>query len=426
MTSHSATPQQQNQTNGTEILSNTTSYANITANETQQKKENAIVFESIEGCTIDEYIDGLELLIDPNHIRFISKISGNRVCVYLSNRNYVDQLKDQSFEAKGEQLRIRPLIERNKRVVVSNVYPDVPHEIIIRELKVKGITPVSAMSYVRAGLTKPGRSHIGSFRRQIYVKEGDEQILPEKLQIHHDGTTYWIYFTTDALNCFLCKQNGHRAKLCPTNPERNVNTETPQQEETIQSQQTTQTESVIQNNNLQLIDNSMEHQERGIKRAAPASSSSGSAAGDAAADVNKPELKKAALSNSSEVFETPKTVWKEQKENTKELDKSQYDSKVKGILEPIKCKITESQSWPLNFEKLQEFLVETRGAPDKFKITQQYTSDIDGLIKMLEHTYEQITDSHLKTRLTKLKKRLILQNFPTEKDDMYRNKRVRY
>lgn len=54
-----------------------------------------------------------------------------------------------------------------------------------------------------------------SFRRQFYIKEEDEQLLPETLQITDDNTTYWTYLSTDSASCFVCKQSGHISKSCP-------------------------------------------------------------------------------------------------------------------------------------------------------------------------------------------------------------------
>ena len=194
------------------ITQSAKTYANAMS---QPKKEQAIVMDSIEGLTIDDYIDGLETLIDTSSIQFLSKISGNRVCAFISNKTLVENTTNKTIIVKGHSINIRPLIEKNKRVVISNVCPVIPHEVLLEALKINGITPVSQMSHIRAGLNKPGRSHILSFRRQIYIKEELVHLLPETLQINFDNTTYWVYLTTDSTSCCICKQTGHIAKLCP-------------------------------------------------------------------------------------------------------------------------------------------------------------------------------------------------------------------
>ena len=104
---------------------------------------------------------------------------------------------------------------KKQRGVISNVRPSIPNNILLDALKFKGILPVSQIRDIRAGLTKSGRSHILSFRRQVYIKQEEEPLLPDSLQINHDNTDYWVYFGTDSTCCFICKKIGHIAKLCP-------------------------------------------------------------------------------------------------------------------------------------------------------------------------------------------------------------------
>ncbi|KAJ8677468.1 hypothetical protein QAD02_013255 [Eretmocerus hayati] len=197
-------------------------YANVAMLSSLPEREEAIVIDSIEGLTNDDYIDGLEKMIDVKDIRAISKISGARVCVYLSNEDLVSQLKNKVIEVKEYSLRIKPLINNNRRVVISNIHPDIPHESINEAMRKVGINIVSNVSYIRAGLTKTGRAHILSFRRQFYVKEEDECRVPESIQVSFGNSHNWCYLSTESMICFICKQNGHIAKSCPN---ANVNTD---------------------------------------------------------------------------------------------------------------------------------------------------------------------------------------------------------
>lgn len=148
-----------------------TSYSNAITS-TAPKREYAIVIDSIEGLTIDDYLDGLELLLDLTNVKYISKISGSRVCIYLNSKKHVDSLKSKQIKIKDKVLAIKPLINSGKRVVISNVQPVIPNHIIIDALKLRGIQILSQISEIRASTSKPGRSHIYAFPTSVLHQGG--------------------------------------------------------------------------------------------------------------------------------------------------------------------------------------------------------------------------------------------------------------
>ena len=123
------------------------------------QKKQAIIFDSIEGIYIDDCVDGLEKVIDFNKIRYISKISGQRVCIYLSNLDLVEKLTNKFVTVKEIKLKIHPLMEK-KRFVISNVSPHIPNEILQDHFKKMDVQLVSQKSKILASLLKPGRSRI--------------------------------------------------------------------------------------------------------------------------------------------------------------------------------------------------------------------------------------------------------------------------
>lgn len=86
----------------------------------------------------------------------------------------------------------------------------------MKELEKSGISRMSTITTLRAGLNTPSLKHELSFRRQVYIKPEDLNKIPSHCKIDFDDTTYWIYPTLDNMTCFLCKQVGHIAKSCPT------------------------------------------------------------------------------------------------------------------------------------------------------------------------------------------------------------------
>ncbi|KAJ8685808.1 hypothetical protein QAD02_021601 [Eretmocerus hayati] len=172
-------------------------FATVFADSTRPKRQDAIVFDSVKNMTHDDYLDGLEKLIDLVHVRAISSISGGRVCVYFDSKIIVDELKNKRLQVTDYTLVIKPPMNNNKRVVISNVHPSIPDEIIVEALKNEDIILQSTMNTLRASLVKSGRPHIQSFRRQFYIRGADEQKLPETMQITHEETTFWTYMTTE-------------------------------------------------------------------------------------------------------------------------------------------------------------------------------------------------------------------------------------
>lgn len=177
--------------------------------------EQAIVFEDIEGLTVQNYTTGLGSLIGKEHVRFVSRTS-HRIVVYLDSKELADKLTENNTKVNigSHSLLIRPLITKSKRIIISNVCPIIPHTHIENELAKLNITPASKILFIRAGITEPGYSHVLSFRRQVYIQPGDEDKLPSSLKISYDNSTYWIYFSTQKIVCFLCKEEGHLARYC--------------------------------------------------------------------------------------------------------------------------------------------------------------------------------------------------------------------
>nr|CAH7765839.1 unnamed protein product [Callosobruchus chinensis] len=54
-------------------------------------KEQAIVFPSVDGLKIQDLLLNLGSIVNPKNILFCSRVSNNRICVYLSSKHIVDQ-----------------------------------------------------------------------------------------------------------------------------------------------------------------------------------------------------------------------------------------------------------------------------------------------------------------------------------------------
>uniref|UniRef100_A0A6P7GIC6 Triple functional domain protein-like n=1 Tax=Diabrotica virgifera virgifera TaxID=50390 RepID=A0A6P7GIC6_DIAVI len=129
-------------------------------------KEKAIIFNALDNTKLQEYLIPLGNIIQPKNIIFCSRLSNNRICMYLSSKQLVeDYMTNRGYiEIQGEIVRARKLITPAERIVLSNVCPSIPHEILINELQNIDLVPASPMTFLKISATLPKYNHILSFR----------------------------------------------------------------------------------------------------------------------------------------------------------------------------------------------------------------------------------------------------------------------
>ncbi|KAL4085281.1 hypothetical protein QTP88_027140 [Uroleucon formosanum] len=187
------------------------SFAETILNSTLPKKENAIVFDSIHNIPQIEYIIAISKLTPPKNIKFASRITNNRFCIYLNDKNTVDFLVDNhpyNIINSHTTIKIRRLINPAKRIIISHVSPDIPNEYIISHLEHHKIQILSPITHINAGFNIPELAHIISFRRQVYIKPDDFEKLPKSILINLENTSHRIFLDDDSIHCFLCKRKG--------------------------------------------------------------------------------------------------------------------------------------------------------------------------------------------------------------------------
>lgn len=191
-------------------------FAETTANIQFPKKDQAVIFNTIEDLPQIEYIKAFSQLTNPNNIKFASRISNNRFCIYFANKNIVEQIitKQPYIIINNKEIAFRRLINQAKRVIVSNVQPVIPHGVItnaFNNLSIKIITPIT---FMKAGFANDEFNHIGSFRRQLYIHPDDINKMPSSILINFEQTDYRIFLSDDIVMCYLCKQTGHTSNYC--------------------------------------------------------------------------------------------------------------------------------------------------------------------------------------------------------------------
>lgn len=215
-------------TNTETVKTHSKNFAEATATNNHPKLNQAIVFNAIDGVKQIDYLLAISKYTAPTNIISASRISKNRFCIFLNNQNSANELvqNHQKIVVNNEEIIIRKLINPSKRITLSNVYPVIPDNSIIKALHEIGVRTTSAVFPLKTVSSSELFAHVTSFRRQIYINPEDQHNLPKSgsLLIKQEETTFHIFITDDTLTCFVCKQNGHISTSCRYNTESNLET----------------------------------------------------------------------------------------------------------------------------------------------------------------------------------------------------------
>lgn len=179
-------------------------------------KEQGIILNAIEGLQIHEYIYAVGSIVKPKNIIAASRLSNQRICLYLAGKNIVDELLQQvdSIKINDHAIKVRRLITPSKKIVISNVCPSIPNAILEKELTKIGLKLNSPIYFIRMGLSNPEYSHIISFRRFTYITPNERDPIPETALITFQGDEYRIFIQDDQVKCYRCNRLGHTAQKC--------------------------------------------------------------------------------------------------------------------------------------------------------------------------------------------------------------------
>ncbi|KAL5235172.1 hypothetical protein ACI65C_002582 [Semiaphis heraclei] len=158
----------------------------------------------------------------------LTRISKDRYCIYLSKKELVDQLihNNQHITVDDQIIKLRRLHNPDKRIIISNVFPNIPNSPILEQLSEHNIIPTSPISFLRAGSIANGLDHVLRFRRQVFISHDDIEKLPKSMLINQDSSYYRIFLADDKVTCFMCKEKGHTSTVCPMNTDKSFPTDT--------------------------------------------------------------------------------------------------------------------------------------------------------------------------------------------------------
>lgn len=374
------------------------SYAKAAKAESYPTKEQAIIVEAIEGTQLKEYITAIAEKVTPQQIKFASKISNNRICVYLANKTIAEDLVEvhKSITVQNKTLHIRPLITKNKRIIISNVPPHIPNSTITSYLRSRNIEIASQISFLRAGLNDSQFSHIMSFRRQAYIHPDDVNKLPDSLQLEFEETQYRVYIATETLGCYHCKAEGHIAKNCTTlhnNTADIASTETP--ENLTSSQLDDSADGNIPMDETSSTSNISSTNTKKRQLSLPGSPT-----------LSPIEENKSQNSTSAKeaIFRSPNPTKKPKKNLKAKL--TLIEDKVETLMSVQEEIEKNPTKYPLTFTQLKNFLEKARGQQRLTSIVTEFETSNAALSEMLKNLYKFLPERSFKSKFTKLAKKL--------------------
>lgn len=408
----STTPKHQNQDNAN------ISYSSALAKQQFPSKEQAIVFGAIENTKLQDYLIPLGNLVQPKNIIFSSRLSNNRICMYLSSKQVVNDfmINHGCIKIQGVIVKARKLISPAERIVLSNVCPTIPHDILLDELKKFGLNPVSPLTFLRITSTLPEYNHILSFRRQIYVSPHNIA-LPESFTIDFDNTSYRIFISQDNLACYNCKKPGHIASKCPNSDNLPISHTQPIAPTPTAPSSTQPTEHPVPiTSNIQPLTQTDLIPPEATQTESSARDSSMEIANSTNTkrsihEVVTPETDPSTKDYNN--FPLPKSKRKPKKVKTSgDNDKSNQRVSAKEFIDK------KTPPFVLSYEQLTLLLSNITGATDPISIVEEFTTDLIGLTYMLTQVYPLLNDRTMKSKITTLKKKIFhhLGKQPSEYD----------
>lgn len=200
-----------------------TSYAKAASSDVFPNKDQAICFNLIKGTNEKDYITAVGNIIQPVNIRVVSRMSRDRCALFLSDKKYVDLLVENhsTLHIDNKPVSIRRLVNPNKRFIISNICPSIPHDfienILINQYNVKLESSISFLKYGMKNIT--GYSHLLNSKREFYITPDLADKIPDTILLMFEETNYRIFITPDTVKCFICNDLGHISKNCPNSTE---------------------------------------------------------------------------------------------------------------------------------------------------------------------------------------------------------------
>lgn len=407
--------------------------------------EQAIIFTAIEGPRIKDYVKAVGDITGPQSIKFVSRISFNRICIFLASVKQVDELlkAHDKITVRETDIPIRRYVTPARRLIISNASPCIPHDTIETALRSAGLKLVSQLTFLRAGIGEE-YAHVFSFRRQVYITPlENNETLPSSFVIKYGETNQRVFLTFDEMKCFLCNNPGHIAANCPNITSGDLNltaSSTPATAESLSQindpepctsqEKNTPKQATNEPTLIDLEDPSSKelHQTSesksnsaeallpnfGIKQSVKRQNSSNSSSITSLYDISKDIPVK--TGQDQQKFTPPLPPKAVQTKKLKRSTSSEMPDFSKHLVQVKQMMEDNPNQYSITFPVLKWFLENTYGQSDPLSIARKLPTDLPALLQTLTEIHPHITDKGIKNRCTRLSKKLI--NLKQREDGM--------
>lgn len=356
-------------------------YSNITKNHfAHPKKDQGIILNSLPDIKIKEYIIAIGNIVGPKNIIAASRVSNQRIGIYLSQKEIVEKLiaKHQIINIDNKEIAIRRLIAPSKKIILSNVSPSIPNETIEMTLKNLGAKITSPIYLIKAGFADPEYCHIVSYRRFLYINPEESATLQPSFLVNYESDSYRIFIQDDEIRCFICKELGHTASKCPNPPmETSINTNELNQQATQRDpQKRTLEETSSENLSQQITEPQSSQNDTNTK--------------------NKDIIKHNTHKEKNQKKKKRKIA------NSQEKNDEEQKSELLTLLQPLQKTLTEDP-YPYTFtlNTLTEFILDMKFSPTK--TIERYSQVAEDITNTLTDLYPLLSHHKIKSRFTRIK-----------------------
>lgn len=391
------------------------------------KKDQAIILSPVQGIPLKEYVVALGNVLQPTKILFASRISNNRICIYLDSKKTAEDLtqKYKTIKVNTHDIPIRNYLTPTHRIVIW-AFPTLPDNVLIEGLQNIGIKPESGIQHLSAGIHQDNFNHILSFRRQLFVHQ-QHPAIPDSIEMIYENEKYRVFISLDENRCPICKKFGHDSDSCKTLTNTTAPILTPTINPIINSSKVNESEETITSKHITTNDVSLKSVEMDLTTPSGNSnqkrhlSASSQEADSDPSPVQKKTLQithdKIIPSQSITLEPAPKPTIKTTSLKTKKSKTGNTKNSLNELIEPLRENIEkDADSYPLSFDQLQNLISDSKGNKNISPILTKFSIQPDHLSEMLKTIHSMSSDRIAKTQLSKFITKLDIKTVSTDSE----------